>query len=59
MISIKMVDGTRYDTDNHSPDYDENHWLMIYSKNKVAHLNPAYIVSITEVGNDKLQEMAH
>ena len=48
MISIKMIDGTRYDTaeivDGHGT------WVVVQDKGKTVYLNTDHIVSITEKG---------
>lgn len=48
MISIKMIDGTRYDTaeivDGHGT------WVVIQDNGKTVYLNTDHIVSITEKG---------
>ena len=47
MISIKMIDGSRYDTTDAVVVRADN-WVMIRTEEKVIRLNPAHIVSITE-----------
>lgn len=63
MLSIKMIDGSRYDTDQPLEMRNDN-WITIqamtrYGVYKRVRLNPKHMVSITEVQDDQLQEMAH
>ena len=53
IISIKMDDGSRYDTNDPTPNYDGNKWLVLDSGDKTVRLNPRHIVSITEVREEK------
>ena len=56
-ISIKMIDGSRYDTDE-PLDVQPNNWITIRAdhkgKSKRVRLNPAHIVTITEVDDDRI-----
>ena len=47
MISIKMIDGSRYDTTEPIVIRDDN-WITLRTGDKTVRLNPAHIVSITE-----------
>lgn len=58
MISIKMIDGSRYDTDEPLEMRNDN-WITINAMtrqgiHKVVRLNPKHMVSITEVQDDQL-----
>ena len=53
MISFKMDDGSRYDVEDMSPQYDSDGWIVINGKEKTVWLNPRHIVTITEVGDDQ------
>lgn len=48
MISFKMVDGSRYDTDE--PVIESDGWTVIEVGGKVVMLNPAHVVSVTVKG---------
>ena len=51
-VSIKMVDGTRYDfiTDKDNLDFNENGYALIEGDNKNILVNGRFIVSITLKG---------
>ena len=51
MISIKMIDGTRYDT-NEIVDGNGT-WVVVQDKDKTVYLNAEHIVSITEKGEGR------
>lgn len=57
-LSVKMIDGSRYDTEEPIEIRNDN-WIAIQvvtrqGLHKVVRLNPAHIVSITEVQDDQL-----
>ena len=52
-VSIKMIDGTRYDfiTDKDKLDFDENGFTVIEGDNKNIAINGRFIISITIKGD--------
>lgn len=58
MLSVKMIDGSRYDTEEPLEIRNDN-WITIHAVSrkglcKVVRLNPAHIVSISEVSDDRI-----
>ena len=53
MISIKMADGSRYDTDQWIKTEDKSLWPVVQCDGKTVYLNPEYIVSISTKDDGK------